>query len=340
MILKLLTQAVERGAEQREACGILGIDPTTVQRWRKRAAGGDRRSGPLRAPRNKLTAAEYQRIRAIVTSPEFRDLPPSQIVPRLADQGIYVASESTMYRFLRREKMQHHRETTRPPRKRYRPRERRATGPNQAWSWDITYLRSPVRGMFFYLYVAIDVWSRKIVGWTIEMCESGEHSSRFLASACEREGVERGELVIHSDNGSPMKGATLVATLQALGVAASFSRPSVSNDNPFSESNFSTMKRRPFFPDGPFRSIEDARAWMTAFERWYNTEHRHGGIRFVTPEERHSGCEVALLEHRELIYRNAQARCPERWSKSTRNWEPIREVVLNPAKEDQGARVP
>jgi putative transposase len=330
MILRLLAEALEDGADQGEACEILGVNETTVQRWRKQSGGTDRRAGPNRAPKNKLKPAEYREVRAIVTSPEFRDLAPSQIVPRLADRGIYIASESTIYRILRKEAMQHHRGTTRPPRKRHRPGEQRATGPNQVWSWDITYLRSPIKGMFFYLYVAVDVWSRKIVGWTIEMSESPEYSSRFLAAACEREGVEPGTLVIHSDNGGPMKGATLLATLQALGVAQSFSRPSVSNDNPFSESNFSTMKRRPVFPDGPFKSIEDARAWMPAFVRWYNTEHRHSGIRFVTPEERHSGREAALLEQRKVVYAKARAAHPERWARSTRTWDPIAEVILNP----------
>lgn len=333
MILKLLGKAIKDGAEQSEACDILGLNETTVQRWRKQPGGGDRRAGPIQAPKNKLTPAEYREVRAIVTSPEFRDLAPSQIVPRLADRGIYIASESTIYRILRKEKMQHHRGTSRPPTKRHRPGERRATGPNQVWSWDITYLKSPIKGVFFYLYVAIDVWSRKIVGWTVEVSEHPEHSARFLAAACEREGVKPGTLVIHADNGGPMKGATLLATLQALGVAMSFSRPSVSNDNPFSESTFSTMKRRPAFPEGPFKSIDDARAWMTSFVRWYNTEHRHSGIRFVTPEDRHSGRETALLEHRKVVYAKARAARPERWTRSTRNWEPVGEVVLNPAAD-------
>jgi len=332
MILRLLAKAIDDGAAQGEACKIIGLHKTTVQRWRKQPGGTDRRAGPIQAPKNKLTPAEYREVRALVTSPEFRDLPPSQIVPRLADRGIYVASESTIYRILREEDMQHHREASYAPRKRPRP-ERRATGPNQVWSWDITYLRSPIKGAFFYLYVAIDVWSRKIVGWTIERSESPEHSARFLAAACEREGVEPGQLVVHADNGGPMKGATLLATLQALGVAMSFSRPSVSNDNPFSESTFSTMKRRPAFPEGPFKSIEDARAWMTSFVRWYNTEHRHSGIRFVTPEDRHSGRETALLEQRKVVYAKARAARPERWARSTRNWEPVGDVVLNPAAD-------
>lgn len=203
------------------------------------------------------------------------------------------------------------------------------------WSWDITWLRSPVKGMYFYLYSAIDVWSRKIVGWTIAERESPEHAARFLAAACAREGVAAGQLVIHSDNGGPMKGATLLATLRELGVAMSFSRPAVSNDNPYSESHFSTLKQRPDYPDGAFRSIEAARAWMAGFAHWYNREHRHSGIRFVTPEERHSGSELDLLERRERVYAAARAAHPERWSRTTRNWQPIREVILNPAPTDR-----
>lgn len=336
MILDLLAQAIRQGAEQQEACEVLGIDPRTIQRWRSAGGGDDHRAGPNQAPRNKLNPAEYQRIRDLVTSPEYRDLAPNQIVPRLADRGAYVASESTMYRILRKEAMLEHRERSRPAVKRA-PRVHRAVKPNQVWSWDITYLKAPVRGTFFYLYVALDVWSRKIVGWTLEESECSSHSSRFLKAACEREGIAEGDLVIHSDNGGPMKGATLLATLQALGVATSFSRPSVSNDNPFSESLFRTMKFRPAFPDGPFESIEAARAWMTAFARWYNTEHRHSAIKFVTPEDRHSGREASLLERRQVVYARARRERPERWTTSCRNWEPVKEVFLNPVPVDPGS---
>jgi putative transposase len=333
VILGLLAEAIRQGAEQREACDVLGIDPRTIQRWRYAGGGDDRRSGPKQPPGNKLTAEEYRQIRDLVTSPEFRDLAPNQIVPRLADRGVYVASESTMYRILRKEAMLEHRERSRPAVKRP-PRVHRAVKPNQVWSWDITFLKAPIKGRFFYLYVALDVWSRKIVGWTIEETESSSYSSRFLKSACQREGIVEGDLVIHSDNGSPMKGGTLLATLQALGVATSFSRPSVSNDNPFSESLFRTMKFRPAFPDGPFRSIEDARAWMTAFTRWYNTEHRHSAIKFVTPEERHSGRDASLLERRTVVYARARRERPDRWTGSCRDWEPIKEVFLNPVQAD------
>jgi len=333
VILGLLKEAMDQGAEQGEACEVLGVDPRTIQRWRSVGGGDDRRSGPKQPPGNKLKEVEYRRIRELVTSPEFRDLAPNQIVPRLADRGIYIASESTMYRILRKEAMLEHRVRSRPAVKR-KPRVHRAVRPNQVWSWDITYLKAPIKGRFFYLYVALDVWSRKIVGWTLEESESSTHSSRFLKAACEREQIVEGDLVIHSDNGGPMKGATLLATLQALGVATSFSRPSVSNDNPFSESLFRTMKFRPAFPDGPFMSIEDARAWMTAFTRWYNTEHRHSAIKFVTPEDRHSGREASLLERRKVVYAKARRERPDRWTAACRNWEPIKDVFLNPLPAD------
>lgn len=338
MILGLLNAAMACGAMLRESCKVLGIDPSAVQRWRGRPGGADRRAGPKVAPKNKLSDAERSEIIEIATSPEFRDLPPSQIVPRLADRGRYVASESTFYRELHGADLLHHRECSRAPMKRHRPRELRATGPNQVWSWDITYLRGPTRGAYFYLYLCVDVWSRKIVGWVIELSESAEHSSTFLAATCEREGVKPGKLVIHSDNGGPMKGATLLATLIALGVETSFSRPSVSNDNPFSEALYRTLKSRPEFPKDAFETIAAARAWTETFVRWYNEEHHHSAIRFVTPMERHDGLEKAILAARDVVYARAKKRHPSRWSMSTRNWEPIAEVVLNPAPANEAER--
>jgi transposase InsO family protein len=235
-----------------------------------------------------------------------------------------------MYRILHEEKLQTHREASREPHKRHRPKELVATGPNEVWSWDITYLASPVRGAFFYAYVAIDVFSRKIVGHAIHDRECGELAVELLEAACRREGVDRDKLVIHSDNGGPMKSATLLATLLALGVATSFSRPSVSNDNPYSESAFRTAKYRPQYPKGPFASLEAARAWFQWFENWYNTEHQHSGIRFVTPDERHRGADVEILSNRERVYAAAKARHPERWTGKTRDWSRVDEVRLNP----------
>ena len=193
---------------------------------------------------------------------------------------------------------------------------------HNVWSWDITYLKSPVRGVFFYLYMVVDVWSRKIVAWDVHEEESSENAATLIGDAYRREGVVPGTLAVHSDNGSPMKGATLLATLQCLGVATSFSRPSVSNDNPYSESLFRTMKYRPGYPSGAFESIDTARDWVVAFVRWYNTEHLHSSIRFVTPEHRHSGRELQILELRQNVYEQARARHPRTLDRSHSQLEP------------------
>jgi transposase InsO family protein len=331
MILGLVDEAVAAGARQHKVCEMLGLDPRTLQRWRTQGIGEDGRAGPKEAPGNKLSPAERRRLLEVVNSPEFRDLSPNQIVPILAERGTYVASESTIYRVLREEGQMAHREPSRAPAKRHRPEVKVATGPNQVWSWDITYLRSPIRGAFFYLYVVVDVWSRKLVGWSVHETESAEHASNMIEATCAREGVQRGQLTLHSDNGGPMKGATLLAMLQVLGVVTSFSRPRVSDDNPFSEALFRTVKYRPSFPRGAFTSIEHARQWVAEFVRWYNTEHRHSAIRYVTPAERHCGREGAILERRREVYEAARARHPERWSTgATRNWTPIHTVALNP----------
>lgn len=330
MILEYIDEAVAAGARQSEASKILGLDERTVQRWRRQGRRGDRRRGPNTAPGNKLTCAERENVLETVNSPEFRDLSPKQIVPILASLGEYMVSESTIYRILREEKQLAHRERSRPATKRHKPAELVATGPNETWSWDITYLKSSVRGSFFYLYMVLDVWSRKIVAWEVHTSESSENASRLLARAYRSEGVAPGSLVVHMDNGSPMKGATLLATLQRLRVATSFSRPSVSNDNPYSEALFRTMKYRPAYPSGPFESIEQAKEWVAVFVHWYNNEHLHSSIRFVAPDDRHSGRELEILLRRKEAYEEARARHPERWSGNIRNWEPIKEVVLNP----------
>ena len=333
MILGLVDEAVANGARQFRACEVLGLDERTLQRWRAQGIGDDRRAGPKRSPGNKLSAGERARVLAVATSPAYRDLSPKQIVPLLADRGEYIGSESTIYRILREEKMQQHREPSRPPTLRHRPAAYIATGPRQVWSWDITYLRGPDRGAFFHLYVVMDVWSRKIVGWTVEAVESAELARAMLAAACAREGVRRDDLVLHSDNGAPMKAATLLAFLQSIGVVPSFSRPSVSNDNPFSESLFRTAKYRPEFPRKPFASLEQARSWAAWFVDWYNTEHRHSEIRFVTPQQRHDGEDVEILARRTALYEAAKAKNPDRWTGEIRDWSRPQEVALNPTPD-------
>lgn len=309
LILGLVQEAVDSGARQSVASKLLGLHPRSLQRWRGGGVGDDLRSGPRSSPPNKLPAHERAQILDVVNQPEFRDLSPNQIVPRLADEGRYIASEATMYRVLREEKQLRCRRTSLPP-THHRPRELVATGPRQVWSWDITYLPSTVKGSFFYLHLALDVWSRRIVGWDVQCEENAEHGARLISKACADEGVPRDHLTLHQDNGAPMKAATFLARLQALGVAASFSRPGVSDDNPFVEALFRTFKYRPEYPDRAFRSIEEARAFIAWFVRWYNTEHRHSAIRYVTPDQRHRGDETGLLAKRNAVYARARAKTP------------------------------
>ncbi len=265
----------------------------------------------------------------ILNSPEYRDLSPSQIVPRLADQGIYLASESTMYRILREEKQLKHRAAAKPA-THHHPRELVATAPNQVWSWDISYLPGPIRGKFYYLYTIIDVFSRDIMGEAIYEEECQVLAAALIQSACDAQGVDPDSLALHSDNGGPMKGSTMLAKLEELGVMASFSRPGVCDDNPYSESLFKTAKYRPEYPARPFESLEHARTWLVAFVQWYRHEHRHSGIKFVTPAQRHAGEDIVILAKRREVYEKARARNPERWSGNVRDWSRIETVRLNP----------
>ena len=335
MILGLVDEAVAAGARRERACVQLGLTERCLQRWRTANVGDDHRAGPKTQPANALTAVERVKLLEVVNSPEYRDLPPKQVVPRLADDGRYIGSESTIYRVLRAAGQNAHRG-------RAKPRTVRAvdahvaTGPNQVWSWDITYLLSSQRGRFFYLYLIVDIWSRRIVGFVVHEEESMIASSALIRATCLAENVDPEGIVLHSDNGGPMKGSTMLATLQQLGIVASFSRPSVSDDNPYSESLFRTLKYRPEYPHKPFENLEAARAWVTTFVAWYNAEHRHSGIRFVTPDERHDGREDAVLANRVRVYERARRRNPNRWSGGTRNWSAASAVFLNP-KRNQDA---
>jgi putative transposase len=326
----LVDEAIAAGARQREACAVIGLSERTLQRWQLGGSTGDRRPARLQEPANRLSDLERQRMLAIANSCEFGELAPSQIVPRLADQGVYVASESSFYRVLRAANQVRHRDAARPRQERSKPRALAATAPNQLYSWDITYLPSGVKGMYFYLYLFLDIFSRKVVGWQIYQDESSDLAAEVMRDICARENVKPNQVVLHSDNGSPMKGASMLATLQTLGVMPSFSRPAVSNDNPFSESMFKTLKYRPSYPSKAFANLADARKWVARFTQWYNHEHRHSAIQFVTPAQRHAGIDGALLKARTKVYEAARARHPRRWSGATRNWHPVQIVHLNP----------
>jgi len=333
MISALVEEAVSEGATKVQACRIIGISSTTLTRWEHQGFHEDLRAGPKSPPQNKLSPEEREQVLNLACSREFRDISANQIVPLLADRGEYIASESTFHRILREEKLLNHRGPAKEPSKRYRPDVKTADGPCQVWSWDISYLRSPVRGQYYYLYLVLDVWSRKIVGWCVKESELAEHSANLIKEICITHGINRNQLILHSDNGSPMKGATMLATLRELGVATSFSRPRVSNDNPYSEALFRTLKYRPEFPSKPFASIEEAKSWVARFVDWYNHDHLHSGIRFVTPATRHAGLHKDILEKRSRVFEAARKRTPNRWSGKTRNLDPMDTVQLNPDPE-------
>ena len=342
--LEVLDAAVAAGARAREVAALLGVGLTTLQRWRRQFAGDgdglDGRKGSPRLVSHRLTDEERQRILLTCNQPEFASLPPGQIVPVLADRGLYIGSERSFYRVLHAHGQAHRRGRARPPQE-PRPVPRlKAEGPNQVWSWDITYLPTSVRGVWLYLYLVVDVWSRKIVAWEVAEREDAQIAADLVTRACLRERISRRRpqpLILHADNGNAMRAATLESRLEELGVLRSFSRPRVSNDNPFSESLFRTVKYRPDYPRRPFSGVEEACSWTMSFVDWYNHQHRHSGIRFVTPAQRHSGQAIAIARQRADVYERARQQHPRRWSRSTRCWRQPELVWINPPPPDSDA---
>ena len=313
LAVELIREANQNGARLAEACRELHISVRTYERWV--SEGGikeDQR--PLVArpePKNKLTIEEKQEILEVVKKEEFADLPPSQIVPKLADQAIYIASESSFYRILRLESMQNHRGRSKRPERKL-PESYLATHPNQVWTWDITWVPGPIKGAYYRLYMIIDIFSRKIVAWEVWESEDAVYAEELIKKAVISEKITGQPLVLHSDNGSPMKAATFQALLEKLGIQSSFSRPRVSNDNPYSEAMFRTMKYRPEYPHKGFESLEASREWAAKFVQWYNFEHQHSGLKFVTPHQCHTGEHIEILEKRKKVYEQAKLKHPER----------------------------
>lgn len=338
MAIELIDEAVAAGARQHKACEVLGISARTLRRWRGARSLRDGRAGAQRHCPHALSEAEKAQILAVCNQPAYQSLAPFQIVPRLADEGLYIASESSFYRVLKEHDQLHRRGRAEPPRRVSKPRAWAASEPGRVWSWDITYLPSAVRGKFYRLYLAMDVYSRLIVGWEVHREELAIHAAELIDKACLRHHVLRDQLVLHADNGGPMKAATMLAKLQELGIVPSFSRPSVSNDNPYSESLFRTLKYLPAYPVKPFASLEEARQWVKRFVDWYNNEHRHSAIRFVTPQQRHDGADKAILAQRAALYEAAKRSRPARWQgRPVRNWAPVGTVWLNPDNEAEPA---
>lgn len=318
---------MKAGARKWRCCDVMDISLRTCQRW-ERGDICDRRKGAVKTVARKLTEEERKEVVAIACSREYKDLTPHEIVALLAENGLYVASESSFYRILREADMIHHRTGSRPASSSNRPAELMATGPDQVWCWDITYLRSPVTGMFYYAYVIEDIFSRKIVGWEISTEESAEIAAALFARICLGRGLSG--IKLHSDNGNPMKGATMLALLYRLGIMPSFSRPRVSNDNPYIESFFKTVKYTAGYPKC-FGDIGHARTWFADFINWYNTKHRHSAIGYVTPSQRHDGSASGVYAARNETYQKAKAAHPERFANGARVWMGPEVVYLNRA---------
>ena len=326
------------GARLRPACEVAGITVRTLQRWKAEDGlhVGDRRPLAERpTPAHALTEEERARVLAVANEPRFADQPPARIVPTLADEGVYIASESSFQRVLRAHGQTRHRGRTRAPQRSRTPTTHVATGPGQVWCWDMTYLPTQVQGRWFYLYLIQDLYSRKIVGWEIHDADDADHAVSLLKRTALAEGIHAmtDKPVLHGDNGSTLKATTVLAMLHWLGVKPSYSRPRVSDDNAFVESLFKTAKYRPEFPARGFATLEDARLWGRDFVRWYNFEHRHSGIRYVTPSQRHALEDRAILAARHQTYLQARERNPARWSRETRDWTPIGAVTLNPERD-------
>ncbi len=326
------------GARLHLACQTAGIDLRTLQRWKAHEGlvSGDGRPQAVRpTPSHALSEIERARLLRVANEPRFCAVPPARIVPMLADEGLYLASESSFSRVLRAQGQSAHRGRAKAPRAVRPPTTHVATAPRQVWCWDMTYLSAAVLGRWFYLYLILDLYSRKIVGWEVHHSDDSEHAVHLVRRTALAEGIAAltAKPVLHGDNGSTLKATTVLAMLNWLGVEPSYSRPRVSDDNAYAESLFRTAKYRPEFPAKGFTDLQEARAWAAGFVRWYNFEHRHSGIRYVSPAQRHAGEDHAILAARHELYTRARELNPARWSGTTRNWSPIGAVTLNPERD-------
>lgn len=325
-------------ARLKPACKLAGIDVRTLQSW-KAGDGlvrGDRRPEAVHAtPAHALSDAERAQILAVANEPRFAEVPPARIAPALADEGVYLASESSFHRVLRAAGQNGHRGRSKAPQATRPPTTHVAAGPNEVWCWDMTFLPAEVAGTWFYLYLILDLYSRKIVGWEVHDSDSAEHAAHLVRRAALAEGIHAapGKPVLHGDNGATLKASSVLAMLHWLGIKPSYSRPRVSDDNAYAEALFRTAKYRPEFPAQGFADLDTARAWAASFVRWYNVEHRHSGIRYVSPAQRHAGEDSSILAARHAVYASARAANPHRWSGPTRNWTPIGAVTLNPKRD-------
>lgn len=330
--------AQRAGARLLLACDTAGIALRTLQRWKAvdGLVNGDGRPLAVRAtPSHALSEVERAQVLAVANEPRFAAVPPARIVPMLADQGVYLASESSFSRVLKAHGQTAHRGRAKAPKQRRPPTTHIATAPRQIWCWDMTYLPAQVLGRWFHLYLILDLYSRKIVGWEVHDSDHADHAAHLVRRTALAEGIAAlaNKPVLHGDNGSTLKATTVLAMLNWLGVKPSYSRPRVSDDNAYAESLFRTAKYRPEFPVKGFADLDDARTWADGFVQWYNIDHRHSGIRYVSPAQRHAGEDQAILAARHALYAAARELNPARWSGNTRNWAPIATVTLNPERD-------
>jgi len=327
--------ALEQGIAP--ACEALGLGRSTFYRHRRPQRPGSRIPPRPKHPR-ALKDTERQNVLAVLHQDRFVDKAPREVYATLLDEGAYLCSASTMYRILGREdEVRERRRQLRHPQ--YRKPELLATAPNQVWSWDITKLLGPVKWTYFYLYVILDIFSRYVVGWLVAHRESAALAQRLISRTCDQQGILPGQLTIHADRGSSMRSKPVALLLADLGVTKTHSRPHVSNDNPFSESQFKTLKYRPDFPER-FGSLEDSRSFCRTFFPWYNNEHRHQGIALLTPETVHYGRAETVIAARQEVLQAAYAAYPQRFVHKPPNALPLPEAVwINPPSKDEGQSI-
>jgi len=311
------------------ACKALGVPRSTAYRQRQAKREPPRAQKPRPVPARALSAKERQEVLDVLHSDRFVDKAPGEVVATMLDEGIYLCSERSMYRILdEKREVKERRNQLRHPE--YKKPELLATGPNEVWSWDITMLKGPVKWTYFYLYVILDIFSRYAVGWLLARRESAALAKRLIEETCEKQEINRDQLTLHSDCGTSMKSKTVAQLLGDLGVTKSHSRPHVSDDNPFSEAQFKTLKYRPDFP-GRFGSFDDGLSLCRAFFTWYNQEHRHSGIGMLTPEMVHYGLAEDVLKKRQQILKAAYQTHPDRFVRGVPRPQGLpAEVWINP----------
>ena len=316
------------------ACRALAVSRATFYRRLKPSTG---RKQPRPTPARALSSAERDAVRETLCSERFVDRAPAEVVATLLDKGTYLCSERTMYRILAADApVRERRNQLRHPR--YVKPELVATAPNQVWSWDITKLKGPRTWIWYYLYVLLDIFSRYVVGWMVAERESTALAKQLIDESCSKQGVAPGELILHSDRGSPMTSQGTAQLLARLGVIRSLSRPRVSDDNPFSEAHFKTLKYHPGFPDR-FGSMEHSLSFSRTFFPWYNTEHRHSGISMLTPEDVHYGRAISVLDQRREVLAAAYQAHQERFVRGLPIPKQLPQAVwINPPGQHQSSQ--